>query len=80
MPVIDHEVHPLVQQSADARYGCLNRGANKPRYFTFNWRLVEYRMSEGCRFDKSLSDPKCEGCKHRGSGEAYDLRVRTEGK
>ncbi len=80
MPVEDHPVHVLTKQGADARYGCWNLGAHKPRYFTFNWRLVEHRMSTECRYDKSLSDLKCEGCKHRGSGEAYDLRVRTEGK
>ena len=28
-------------------------------------------MSMECRYDKSLSDTRCSGCKHAGSGEAY---------
>jgi len=41
---------------------------------------VPHRMSRECRNDISLSDPKCAGCKHVGSGEEYSLNVRTNGK
>lgn len=42
--------------------------------------FIEHRMSTECRYDMSLADAKCEGCAHRGSGEAYDAMVRGAGK
>ena len=33
-----------------------------------------------CRYDMSLTDDKCEGCEHRGSGEAYDKKILEVGK
>lgn len=32
--------------------------------------------STECRYDNSLTDPHCEGCEHRGSGEAYAKTIR----
>ncbi len=88
MPVEDHPVHAITKQGSDARYGCCNRepfasghyakdGFDGPRQ---RWSWVPHKMSRDCRYDMSLRDPKCDGCKHRGSGEAYDKKVREEGK
>lgn len=91
MPVIDHAVHEKVRISADKPYGCHNREMSAG-YHAINrfagttghqpiWWLERMRiphvMSRECRFDMSLKDPRCEGCKHRGSGEAYDARIRA---
>ena len=92
MPVEDHPVHESVRQGADARYGCWGiTGEEIPAYWVpvrstkdflspLKCVMLEHTMSTECRYDMSLSDPKCEGCKHRGSGEAYDKRVRENGK
>lgn len=32
---------------------------------------IEFRMSNECRYDRSLSDNACAGCRHAGSGERY---------
>jgi hypothetical protein len=37
-------------------------------------------MSTECRYDMSLSDKRCAGCKHAGSGEAYSEMIRRNGK
>lgn len=92
MPVIDHAVHKKTQFDDTKRYGCHNRkdfvesyyapnrraGANgyEPTFYMERVR-VPFTMSRECRFDLSLKDPWCEGCKHRGSGEAYDAKVRA---
>ena len=92
MAVIDHPVHEKVKISEDSRYGCHNRKDFMEAYYAPNraagtdgykptWWLervrVPFTMSRECRFDMSLRDPRCEGCKHRGSGEAYDARIRA---
>ena len=41
---------------------------------------VPHRLSTECRFDHSLTDPACAGCKWQGSGEAYSATIRGEGK
>ena len=92
MPVLEHEVHAKVRQSAAARYGCHNRTRTKAGYFAPD-RIYRFDgsygdrqafipdlMSRECRYDHSLTDSKCEGCKNRGSGEAYDQQVREMGK
>jgi len=40
---------------------------------------IPHRMSTECRYDMSLSDSKCAGCPHQGSGEARSERIRREG-
>lgn len=82
MPVEDHAVHEMTRFDDTKRYGCHNRGAYAGAYMAHPWaatggKWAEYRMSRECRFDMSLRDPWCEGCKHRGSGEAYDAKVRA---
>lgn len=91
MPVLDHEVHESVRHTDDKRYGCHNRGEFKEEYrsprryqtsdgykavFMYDAEPVEFRMSRECRYDRSLQDPWCAECNHRGSGEAYDARIR----
>ncbi len=91
MPVEDHAVHKKTKFDDTHRYGCHNRkdfvesyyapnrraGANgyEPTFYMERVR-IPFTMSRECRFDRSLQDPWCEGCKHRGSGEAYDAKVR----
>lgn len=75
--MIDHEIPPSGKVGPDHRYGCWN----KPRPARLvnlgdNFGLRINRMSRECRFDMSLSDPSCTGCKRRGSGENYDATVR----
>lgn len=80
MPVIDHETHELTKRTKGHVYGC----HNKPRpvqdtpvqHSKAYGGSHPYRMSVECRFDMSLSDPHCTGCKWRGSGEDYSNSVR----
>ena len=91
MPVEDHAVHEKVRISESKPYGCHNRdrdmtGYSAPNRFTgttgyepIYWLgrvKIPHIMSRECRYDMSLKDPRCDGCKHRGSGEAYDAKVR----
>ena len=89
MPGLDHPVHELT--IGGNLYGCHNRlpfvdGYYAPdrdylpdgRWFD-NIKFVKHRMSIECRYDMSLKDAKCLECKHRGSGEEYDQRIRREG-
>ena len=92
MPVENHEVHEKVKITASKPYGCNNRdrdftGYHAPNRFagtTGNepiWWLgrvkIPHVMSKECRFDMSLSDPRCENCKHQGSGERYNEKIRA---
>ena len=79
MPVLDHEVHESVKIDSNARYGCFNRKPYADSYIANGRDIVPYRMSRECRFDMSLTDVMCEGCKHRGSGEAYNEMIRSQG-
>ena len=76
MPVEDHAVHKMTQFDDTKRYGCHNRGAYAGAYIANGKDVVQHRMSRECRYDRSLKDPWCNDCKHRGSGEAYDAQVR----
>lgn len=91
MPVIEHKVHKKVKRDADYKYGCNNkdrdfngysapdRRAGTNGYMPTFWMervKIPHVMSRECRYDMSLKDKQCEGCKHRGSGEAYDAKVR----
>lgn len=90
MPVEDHPVHPSTMRGADARYGCHDRPEYVSGYMSpdglwpsgcsthqhIKMRFVPHVMSTSCRYDMSLSDPKCHACKHRGSGDEYDRKIR----
>lgn len=94
MPVEEHEVHSKVKEKAGTKYGCFNRKPYMEAYYAPNRKMgssgyepiffferirVPHTMSRECRYDMSLKDVKCEGCEHRGSGEAYDAKVRAKG-
>lgn len=78
MPVLDHEIHHSVIAAPDKRYGCHNRKPYADSYIANGKDIVPHRMSRECRFDMSLKDLMCEGCKHRGSGEKYNEMVRSQ--
>ena len=82
MPVIDHPVHQHGVRDAEHRYGCFNRKPFKERVVIETWRgLVTwpFRMSMECRYDRSLTDSACAGCKHAGSGESYVAEQEAKG-
>lgn len=74
MPVIDHATHAHTVLEDGRPYGCHDKVFARS-YLHANMRLVEHRMSKECRYDKSLSDGRCAGCKHAGSGERYAAEV-----
>lgn len=63
MPVIDHPVHRSTIRDADYRYGCFNRAPFKEIVTNgvASWPFV---TSMDCRYDRSLDDSACAGCKH----------------
>lgn len=87
MPVADSDPHPLTIRTASTSYGCFNgdrsakfywapvRVHNPDGSFTMGSKQVRHAMSHECRYDKSLTDPRCRDCKHQGSGEAYSARI-----
>ena len=92
-PVEEHEVHEKVKHEADYKYGCHNRMPFADVYIApdrvyradkLTWddvrRPIQFTMSRECRYDMSLTDPRCTDCKHRGTGEAYAARVRADAK
>lgn len=94
MAVIDHAVHEKVRIKADKPYSCNNLDRKFPIYHAPDrfagttgdqpiWWLrrkpIKHVMSRKCRYDMSLTDPRCGGCKQRGSGEKYDATVRAQG-
>lgn len=94
MPVEDLPVHEKVREKAGTKYGCFNKDRDMLGYYAPNrmagsdgykpvFRLEAVRiphvMSRECRYDMSLNDMKCQGCKHIGSGEAYADKVRKNG-
>lgn len=89
MPVIEHSVHEKVIQKEGFRYGCHNRPRPEKGQRVIGMRqslcdktwceIWPYVFSTDCRFDMSLTDPACEGCEWRGSGERYDEEIRKRG-
>lgn len=92
MAVLIHEVHEKTKEGSEARWGCWNRPKLFSRgYWAPNRSycqdesyideqvFVQHFGSHECRNDISLTDPKCEGCNHRGSGEAYSQMIRAKG-
>lgn len=73
MPVIDHPVHRSTIRDADHRYGCHNRAPYRETLVVQDgWSIdgtrrtveIPFRMSRECRYDRSLDDSACSGCKH----------------
>ena len=91
MAVLTHEVHEKVKIEANKPYGCNGFDERSPGYwvqersycangtYVLINKFLPYRMSRECRYDMSLTDPRCENCKNRGSGEAYNEMVRSKG-
>lgn len=91
MAVLTHEVHEKVRIEHNKPYGCngfdkrshgywvQERSYRRDGTYVLRDKFMEYRMSHECRYDMSLSDPRCENCENRGSGEAYSEMVRAQG-
>lgn len=94
MPVEDMPVHEKVREKAGTKYGCFNRKPFKEGYrapnryqssdgyqavFKIEARFIPHVMSRECRYDQSLTDAKCQDCRHRGSGEDYAEMVTYRG-
>lgn len=83
MPVLDHPVHEKVKIGKDFRYGCFNKKPRDSYLFRefvgghIEVKFIEHRMSKECRYDMSLTDPACEGCKERGTGEEYARSINN---
>ncbi len=74
MPVAERPVHQHGVRDAEHRYGCHNRKPFRDTVTVKGWRgpvSWPFVMSRECRYDRSLDDNACAGCKHAGSGEAY---------
>ena len=72
MPVVEVKVRPSSSVGSEHRYGCLNR----PAFFrqtveSIHGETCPCRMSNEFRYDRSLSDRFCAGCRHAGTGEQY---------
>lgn len=71
MPVADHPVHRSGIRDAEHRYGCWNRPPFKETVTHSqggaSWPFV---MSRDCRYDRSLDDSACAGCRHAGERNA----------
>jgi hypothetical protein len=91
MPVIDHTVSAMTKRTDDQPYGCANQ-PRKDRYYgtqrvyhadgTYHLEMAPIidRLSNECRYDHSLADPRCATCGKRGSGERYSEMIRREGR
>lgn len=92
MPVLDNPPTAGVKRTSLDKYGCYNRDSFKDEFWAIDRRFfpdgrfeltnvsVPFRMSKECRYDHSLSDVRCDMCKHAGSGEKYDKEVRSRGQ
>jgi hypothetical protein len=90
MPVIESKPHAITIRSGTEPWGCHNRTRSAGYFapariyaddgsFTLGTQYIEDTLSTECRADASLSDPRCAGCIHRGSGEAYNEQIRSKG-
>ena len=90
MPVIDHESSEQVKRAGDAPYGCkdcifadgyflLEREYQADGTYVMRNKFIKHTMSKECRYDRSLSDPRCAQCGHKGKGEAYAAEVIAKG-
>lgn len=90
MPVADTDSHPLTIRTTSSPYGCSNGDRSADGYwapvriynpdgsFSMGSKPIEHTMSRECRYDKSLTDPRCVNCKHRGSGETHWAKLEEE--
>lgn len=91
MPVLDNAPHEITKRTEAEPYGCKDKvfyshypvkvreySDDGLSYELVN-TLIEHRMSKECRYSASLTDPRCATCRHRGSGERYDKKIREQG-
>lgn len=73
--VVDSKAKPV-----SPYYGCYNKELPKEGDPVpgVNGTVYPYRFSTECRYDKSLEDNRCKGCKH--SQEFKDWHVKGENK
>lgn len=79
MPVVEVKVRPGSSVGPEHRYGCFNRPPYRETVESSHGDTWPYRMSNECRYDRSLSDRFCSGCKHAGSGEHYIAEQNDKG-
>ena len=88
MPVIEHPVHEHGIRDAEHRYGCHNRPPfEETLAVQGGWRIdgtrrlveIPFTMSRDCRYERSLDDSACAGCRHAGSGERYVAEQQAKG-
>ena len=79
MPVVDVKVRPSSSVGPEHRYHCHNRPAFKQTVGSINGEACPCRMSNECRYDRSLSDRFCAGCRHAGTGERYIAEQNDKG-
>ena len=91
MPVLDSNPHEITKRTEATPYGCVTRVFRdsyplKVRDYTIDGNSYEmfdkqvvHKMSRECRYDKSLTDPRCRTCLQRGLGEEYSRKIREQG-
>jgi hypothetical protein len=82
MPVIEQNSQDYTSRNADDPYGCHNRLPFNPIVRSSGPGAVTSwpnRFSQECRYDRSLTDLRCSGCRHAGSGEAYVAAQEARG-
>jgi hypothetical protein len=90
MPVLDHEVSPLVVLKDGSKPGCFNHKPISAGYwapdriyleggkFVNTQVFVPHTMSTDCRYDQAIAPERCEGCIHH-NGEQYVSSIRSNG-
>jgi hypothetical protein len=88
MPGLEHSVSEMTKRTDNDPYGCKD-GKRKDGYWTYQrvyfgdgtYMMMQVYvndvMSKECRYDMSLKDKRCSGCKH--SGSDYDQMIRARG-
>ena len=90
MPVLESQPNELNTTSTATPYGCRDRVIKGGYYmdsrvysengtFATVQKFIPHTMSTECRYSSSLTDTRCATCKHKGSGEDYDLDIRLRG-
>lgn len=87
MPVSDNDPHLTTKREGSSPYSCHNGDRTKKSYwapvrlylsdssFAIGSKEILNTMSRECRYDRSLTDPRCSDCKHQGSGENYAVKI-----
>jgi hypothetical protein len=89
VPGLDHAVSAITRRTDADPYLC--NGLPRERKLVpvqDGWtedgrRNIVYYEDFGsvpCRYDMSLSDRRCFGCVHGGTGEQYDQMIRSKGR